>query len=159
MFKARNGSQSGIDLGYQLKRENPGAELETMAQYTPLPGTPDWHLALKHGLQSPQSLEEWAAWNFDEFDLEGRKSPWYPKKERRYLGNISYSSILANALDNAVTSIKNPWIRVPALALVRPAARYFKWRLSTHRYRWMPELELVRVLREKIFYRSTATIA
>ena len=146
-----------IDLGYRLKRENPLAELETMAQYTPLPGTPDWHLALKHGLQPPQSLEEWANWNFDEYDLAGRKSPWYNYQERKHLGNISYLSILANSLDNVVTSLKNPLIRWPAKAIVKPASRYFKWRLATHRYRWMPELEAVRILREKIFYRSTFT--
>jgi len=146
-----------IDLGYRLKRENPLAELETMAQYTPLPGTPDWHLALKHGLQPPQSLEEWANWNFDEFDLEGRKSPWYNYQERKQLGNISYLSILANSLDNVTTSLKNPLIRWPAKAIVKPASRYFKWRLASHRYKWMPELELVRILREKIFYKSTWT--
>lgn len=148
-----------IDLGYRLKRENPRAELETMCQYTALPGTPDWHLALKHGLVPPTSLEEWAGWLFDEFDLEGKKSPWYTRQERRWLGNISYSSILANSLDNAVTSIKSRWARWPAQALVRPAAKYFKWRLSTHRYRWMPELEVVRFLRERIFYRSVKTIS
>lgn len=147
-----------IDLGYQLKRENPGAELETMAQYTALPGTPDWHLALKHGLQSPQSLEEWANWNFDEYDLDGKKSPWYSRLERRWLGNISYMSILANALDNVVTSVKNPLIRWGGKLVVKPAAAYFKWRLSTHRYRTVPELELVRLMRERIFYRSTATV-
>lgn len=146
-----------IDLGYRLKRENPHAELETMAQYTPLPGTPDWHLALAHGLQPPKSLEEWSNFVFDEFDLEGIKSPWYPRRERRYLGNISYSSILANALDNAVSSLNNPWVRIPAQLLVKPAAKYFKWRLSTHRYRTMPELEAVRLLREKLFYKSTFT--
>ena len=146
-----------IDLGYRLKRENPHAELETMAQYTALPGTPDWHLALKHGLQPPASLEEWAGWVFDEFDLDGVKSPWYPRRERRWLGNISYLSILANSLDNVVTSLRNPWVRWPAKALVKPASKYFKWRLSTHRYRTLPELEVVRILREKIFYRSTMT--
>ena len=66
-------------------------------------------------------------------------------------------SILANSLDNVVTSLKHPLIRWPAKALVKPAAAYFKWRLSTHRYRTMPELEMVRVLREKLFYRSTFT--
>jgi hypothetical protein len=128
-----------------------------MAQYTPLPGTPDWHLALAHGLQPPQRLEEWANWNFDEFDLEGRKSPWYSRRERRYLGNVSYLSILANSLDNVVTSLKNPWVRWPARAVVKPASKYFKWRLASHRYRMVPELEAVRVLREKLFYRSTFT--
>ena len=147
-----------IDLGYRLKRENPHAELETMSQYTPLPGTPDWHLALKHGLQPPQSLEDWTSWQFDEYDLEGKKSPWFSRKERRWLGNVSYLSILANALDNATTSIRNPVIRVLAKLLVKPTSRYFRWRLSTHRYRFLPELELVRILREKIFYKSTSTI-
>ena len=53
-----------IDLGFHLKKENPMAELETMAPYTAMPGTPDFELAIKHGLQPPDSLEGWVDWVF-----------------------------------------------------------------------------------------------
>lgn len=148
-----------IDLAYRLKRENPQCELETMATYTALPGTPDWHLALRHGLQPPAKLEEWMNWNFDEYDLDGRKIPWFKsRKERRWVGNISYMSILANALGNVVVSARNPFVRVAAQAVTLPVSGYYRMRLKNKMYKFVPELEAVRLLREKIFYRSTYTV-
>ena len=146
-----------IDLGYRLKRENPRAELETMATYTALPGTPDWHLAQKHGLQSPTKLEEWMNWNFDEYDLDGKKIPWFNRAERRWIGNISYMSILANALGNVVVSARNPAIRWAAEAVTTPVSAYYRFRLRNHLYKRVPELEAIRILREKIFYKSEYT--
>ena len=147
-----------IDLGYRLKRDNPQCELETMATYTALPGTPDWHLALKHGLQPPTKLDEWMNWNFDEYDLEGKKIPWFKtRKERRWVGNISYMSILANALGNVVVSARNPFVRLAAEAFARPVSAYYRFRLRNKMYKFVPELEAIRLLREKIFYKSTYT--
>lgn len=146
-----------IDLGYRLKRENPDAELETMATYTALPGTPDWQLALKHGLRPPAKLEDWMNWNFDEYDLDGKKIPWFTRRERRWVGNISYMSILANALGNVVVSARNPTVRLAAQAVTKPVSAYYRARLRNHMYRFVPELEAVRLLREKIFYKSTYT--
>jgi radical SAM superfamily enzyme YgiQ (UPF0313 family) len=146
-----------IDLGYRLKRENPDAELETMATYTALPGTPDWHLALKHGLQPPARLEDWMNWNFDEYDLDGKKIPWFTRRERRWVGNISYMSILANALGNVVVSARNPAVRLAAQGITKPVSAYYRARLRNHMYRFVPELEAVRLLREKLFYKSTYT--
>lgn len=148
-----------LDLATQIKKQNSNAELETMATYTALPGTPDWELALKHGLNPPNSLEEWIEWNFDEYDLEGKKIPWYQtKKERIWIGNISYMSILANALGNVAGSVKNKAIRLAGKMVSKPVSAYYSERLKRKSYRFAPELAMVRTLRENIFYKNEKTI-
>ncbi len=35
------------------------------------------HLALEHGLEPPDSLEGWIDWDFWEYDLQGKRIPWF----------------------------------------------------------------------------------
>lgn len=148
-----------IDMAYALKKENPEAQLETMAQFTPLPGTPSFALALEHGLKPPQSLEGWCEWLFDDYDLEGLKLPWYNRNERQWIGNISYMSILGNALGNALDGVRSTPMRLMLKSVSRPASAYFRYRLHNKMYRNVPELALVRYLRRKLFYESENTIS
>ncbi len=66
-----------VDLARQIKADNPGSQLETIATYTPLAGTPLFALALEHGLEPPDSLEGWIDWDFWEYDLQGKRIPWF----------------------------------------------------------------------------------
>ena len=141
-----------IDLAFKLRRENPRAQTETMAQYTALPGTPDFNLALKHGLQPPNTLEGWADWLFDDYDLTGCRSPWYTAQEREWMGNITYMSILSNALENVAGTQDAGVIRNCKLTGARVVGRVYRYRLSRKQYRAAPELRAVRFLRRKLFY-------
>jgi len=143
-----------IDLIFKIKKNNPNAQFETIAIYTALPGTPMYDLALQHGLKPPQNLEGWVDWNFDEYDLSGKRIPWFNAKERQKLGNISYMSVLANALPNAIDSMENIFIRNLSKILYIPVSVYYRFRLRHKFYSFSMDLAIVRYLRKKIFYRS-----
>lgn len=147
-----------IDLIFKIKKANPRAQFETVAIYTALPGTPMYELALKHGLKPPQDLEGWIDWNFDEYDFPGKRIPWFNARDRRRLGNISYMSVLANALPNAIDSIENVFTRNILKVLYTPISAYYRFRLKHRIYDFSLDLAVVRYLRKQIFYRSHAVV-
>ena len=69
------------------------------------------------------------------------------------MGNISYISILSDALGNVMTSTKGGFV---ARLLQRPVARimtdYYSWRLKNKLYKFAPELAVARKIRERVFY-------
>lgn len=145
-----------IDLMFRLKKDNPHAKFEAMSIFTPLPGTPSWDLSLKYGLKSPQRLEDWTDWLLDEYDFKGKKTPWLKtRKERIWLGNIYYMSVLANSFHNAAGSVKNTALRFILQAISKPASLYYRLMLKNKKYRHMPDLAVVRYLRKKIFYKNS----
>lgn len=140
-----------IDMARQIRRDNPQAQFETMATYTALPGTPMWDMALEYGLKPPEKLEEWADWNFDEYDPEGKRIPWFDREERQAIGNLCYLSMLSNALPNVIDSLNPVMSKVLKVAYAIPH-KYFQWRFFGKHYRHSWELNAIRALRQRIFY-------
>lgn len=148
-----------IDILFRLKKANPLAKFETIATFTALPGTPSWELALKNGLVSPTKLEEWGDWLFDDYDLKGKRIPWFTKKnERIWVGNVSYMSVLANSLQNAAGSIRNTALRLILKSIAKTVSCYYRTLLRHKKYRFMPDLIFIRYLRKKIFYKNSHTL-
>ncbi|MBI5449100.1 B12-binding domain-containing radical SAM protein [Candidatus Gottesmanbacteria bacterium] len=147
-----------IDLAYSLKKENPKAHIETIASYTAHPGTPDFNLALKHGLHPPHSLDGWTNWVLDDYDLKGEKLPWYNEKERIYIGNISLMSILADSSEGIVKSFgfSNRLIGKLLKLCAQLSSKYFHMRLSNKRYKFAPELKMFQFLRQSLFRSKSA---
>ena len=143
-----------IDLSFRLRKDNPAAQLEAMAIYTALPGTPMYKLAIENGLKPPESFEDWANWNFDEYDLPGKRIPWFDYKRRKKLGNISYMGILSNAIPNMIDSINNVFIRYIVKFLYMPLKFYYRLRLKKKWYTRAPDLAIIKFIRGKIFYKS-----
>jgi len=114
-----------IDMARQIRKDNPQAQFETMATYTTLPGTPMWEMALEYGLKPPQKLEDWADWNFDEYDMEGKRIPWFNKEDRQAIGNLCYLSMLSNAVPNVIDSLSCSKLLKIIYALPH---KYFQWR-------------------------------
>lgn len=147
-----------IDLFVQLKKENPQAEFEIIGAFTALPKTPLFSLALEHGLRPPEKLEDWADWLSDEYDLKGKKLPWFSAKERKYIGNITYMSLLANASEHVINGISNDILRALMKFIFIPIRHFERFKLGRKWYHFAPEMGLVRFLRKKVFYRRRKSI-
>ena len=147
-----------IDFVSKLRKDNPKAQFETIAGYTAYPGTPLYELALKYGLKPPQSLEDWIDWNVAEYDPLGVRIPWFNYEDRIKIGNISYMSILANALGNTIDGVKNIYLRNILKIISIPISLYYRLRLKRKWYSFVPELMVIRYIRKIFFYRSRFTI-
>lgn len=143
-----------ISLGQRLVRENVFARLETIGTYTPLPGTPLFDLALENGLKPPDNLEGWIDWDFWEYDLEGKRIPWFNRRDRKKIGNISYCHTVSYALPNLIDSISNPIPRCIILLLCQPLIWICRLRIKLRFFGFAPELIMLKHLREKWFYQG-----
>jgi anaerobic magnesium-protoporphyrin IX monomethyl ester cyclase len=144
-----------LDLCLRLKRDNPRAHHENMHTYTPLPGTPLYSLALEHGLNPPETLEGWTDWEFVEYDLKGRKLPWFDLKERKKIGHINYIYTIAYAIPNLIGSLRSRFLRLAVRVLSLPMIGLCRLRAKKKWYNRAPELLFLKFLREKILYKST----
>lgn len=143
-----------IDLYNKLRKDNRKAQFEIIGTYLAFPATPLWDLALKNGLQAPTKLEEWKNWLSDEYDLYGKKIPWFNKIDRKKIGNITYTSILANGMRNAIFSARNVLSRFFLKLFFIPLSSFERFKLRNKLYTFAPELDVARYLRKKIFYKK-----
>lgn len=147
-----------IDLYVRLKKDNPQAQFEIIGTYTALPKTPLYDLALQHGLRPPQTLQGWISWLSDEYDIEGKKIPWFNYAERKKIGNITYTSILANSSLNAIGGIRNYFMRFILRSVFTPVSMFERFKLKRKWYTFAPELDFARFLRRNLFYHNYKSI-
>ncbi len=143
-----------IDLYNRLRKDNRKAQFEIIGTYLAFPATPLWDLAIKNGLKPPTRLEEWSDWLSDEYDLAGKKIPWFNKSDRKKIGNITYTSILANGMRNAIFSVRNRISRFLLKLVFIPISSFERFKLRNKLYIFAPELSVAKYLRKKIFYKK-----
>lgn len=143
-----------INLFIKLKKDNSMAQFEVIGTFTALPGTPLYDLSLKMGLDPPQTLEGWGDWIIDEYDIKGKKIPWFDYAGRKKIGNLTYMSILANASRNAIGGVNNSFTRFLLKSVFVPIGVFEQFKLKRKWYSFAPELDIARILRKKLFYRS-----
>jgi radical SAM superfamily enzyme YgiQ (UPF0313 family) len=140
-----------IDLFFRLQEENPEASCETIAQFTALPGTELYEIGLQMGLKPPNRLEDWADWLFHDIDYKGERLPWFSTKERRAIGNLNYLSILSKTGAEIVKTIRNKPLALLLSLLVKPASKYFAWRLKNKHYNFVPEIRPIKWFQHYMF--------
>ncbi len=149
-----------IDLYVRLKKDNAQAQFEVISPFLPFPQTPLYDLAIKMGLKPPQSLEGWTDWLIDEYDIEGKKMPWYNYSERKKIGNLAYMSILSNSIHNAIGGgISNGFLRFLIKLVFIPISAFERFKLKRKWYSFAPELDVARFIRKKIFYRNEKEVS
>jgi len=140
-----------IDLFFSLQAENPEASCETIAQFTALPGTELYEIGLQMGLKPPEKLEDWADWLFHDTDFRGERLPWFNAKERRAIGNLNYLSILSKTGAEIVKTLDNRALAFLLSVLVKPASKYFAWRLKNKYYNFVPEIRPIKWFQNFMF--------
>ena len=147
-----------VDMALRIKADNPKARFETIFLYTPFPGTPLWGTALEYGLEPPETLEDWADWQFEEYDDEGKRLPWYNAKEREARGNLCYLTSLTQVVPSLIVGFNgDPRGKLFKAAYWLPY-RYFDFRFRHKLYGFMPEMKLIRWARKMVFDKSGKTI-
>jgi len=147
-----------IDLAFKLKQDNPAAQFESIVPYTALPGTPLYDLAIEHGLRPPESLSGWTIWNFEEYDLPGKKLPWLDYKGRKKVGNLTYMWALANAVQNVADAISTVPLRYMIKLFTIPIGHYFRFRIKRKSYTFVPELLIFKYIHKLFFTRGRIVI-
>jgi radical SAM superfamily enzyme YgiQ (UPF0313 family) len=131
--ETREELQETVSLILRLIKENPEA-MKSLHIYAPFPGTELFELAIQHGLQVPQRLEDWIPFNFRMVNL-----PWLSQERKRLLEMLHCCTVLLE--DNSFFNPKidiNPILRLLA-RFYRPMAR---WRVEKLFYRFPLEIRL-----------------
>jgi len=122
-----------IKLMFKLLQNNPSIN-KALHVYTPLPGTELFELAVKHGLQVPQKLEDWIPFNYRMINL-----PWASKEQKELIEMLHFCTILLgkNTFFNPSIDM-HPFFRLLG-KLYRPLAT---WRIKNLNARLPLEIKL-----------------
>jgi radical SAM superfamily enzyme YgiQ (UPF0313 family) len=131
--------EQSIKLAVRLTDENPRA-VKTFNIYTPYPGTGLYETAVQQGLQPPQRLEDWAAFNFRNVHDD---APWVHSRTRQLAEGLDFPLMFLGK-GHFVTPYKrtNP-LAVALARMYYPLARH---RVTSLDVRFPIETTLVRAL-------------
>ena len=81
------------NLVIKLLRENPYAQISSMTEFAPYPGTELYDIDIKQGYQPPQTLQEWA-------DLDpgtaAKKCPWINQNRKRLMDMLYFTALFVD---------------------------------------------------------------
>ncbi len=117
-----------VDLAWRLIEENPSAHIGTIHIYKEYPGTPLYEKALEDGFRPPQTLEEWA--NYDwQSAVKRDKSPELMKLVKRI-------SVASYCLDDKIEMLGDSKLASIIAKMYRPISRF---RFKHKFFKFMPE--------------------
>jgi len=133
-----------VDLMIQLPKENPKAIIESLCMFTPHPGTELFELALKHGLEPPAKLSDWASWSY----YNEAQMTWFSEKQKKILKNAVDICIYGGNLIRALKSERNYIKRYFYLLASFPMVKYYKYKWENKKFGFDPLLKGIRLARK-----------
>ena len=134
------------ELILELLEDNPRAQIASVTQYTPYPGTGMYRDAVARGFSAPESLEEWI--DFDQED-SSKLCPWVDGRSKRQIDMMTFTVYFVDPKFQIYFSNDSLLHRLIRLAarLYRPIARF---RLKRHFARFPIEMKLKNALMRKM---------
>ncbi|MFH1173473.1 MAG: hypothetical protein V1692_03000 [bacterium] len=118
------------DLIKKMKQADPQIRIPPWRIFTPYPGTSLYDLAVKEGWQPPQSLIEWA-----QYDFKTARLPWVKGKTKRIINNVAF---LVYYLEMGKTAGQGMFFTLGKLF-----GKLVDWRWQKHLFSLVPEKQLV----------------
>ncbi len=129
--ETREDVMATVDVAWRLLEENPRAYLGTIHLYKEYPGTPLYQMALDEGYTPPQTLEEWARYDWQSVVLRS-----HDKELSALCRAVSAASY---CVDRKIDMLGDSKLAGWVSALYRPIARF---RFKHKFFKWMPEARL-----------------
>ncbi len=121
------------DLMRQMKELDDDIRIPSWRVFTPYPGTELYEKSQEKGFKLPESLEEWAAYDFKTIQM-----PWVNRKAKRIIMNVAYAMQFLSLRDSGS---KNLYYR-----LSRLYGKTVDFRFKKHWF-FFPEKSLINIIK------------
>ena len=129
--ETREDVMATVDVAWRLLEENPRAYLGTIHLYKEYPGTPLYRMALEEGYTPPETLEEWADYDWQSVVLRS-----HDKKLSSLCRAVSAASY---CVDRKIEMLGDSKVAGWISDIYRPVARF---RFRHKFFKWMPEARI-----------------
>jgi len=124
-----NDMHQTADLMRVIKKINPFARISPWRVFTPFPGTDLYKIAIENGWRSPNSLEEWAY-----YDFETIRMPWIDRQKKNIINNVTYLVKFLRLQDK------------PLSLPYRILGKWVDFRWKNHLFSFLPEKYLIEAI-------------